>query len=247
MKCVIVIPARSDSKRFPGKLLEVVDGRTILEHTVRNARRCIFAMSSEYVVVAAADTRIYDIADSFRDEKNLPLCRVEQTEMVHNCGTSRVAEIIRSRYGVAEKDDTVVNLQADEPTITGPDLDRLISEHEKHKPAVTTMSYDEKGGVRVVTDKVGTAQWFSRCDLPGSQRHAGVYVFHRESILALSFLRCEAERAESLEQLAWLYDGAQINVVHSEGFHAQIDDEVGLQYFMDMLDARKEAEAENHG
>ena len=54
---LIVIPARYESTRFPGKPLVNINGKTMLQ---RVCERCIEASSLKNVIVATDDTRIVD-------------------------------------------------------------------------------------------------------------------------------------------------------------------------------------------
>ena len=91
-----IIPARYASSRFPGKLLELLDGRPILQHVVE---KCRLVNRLADVIVATDDQRI---ADALAD-----VCRVEMTREDHPSGTDRVAEVVQ-RFELG----AVVNVQA---------------------------------------------------------------------------------------------------------------------------------------
>ena len=57
-----IIPARYDSSRFPGKPLELLDGKPLIEHVVS---QCRLAKRLSEVIVATDDQRIADVAARF--------------------------------------------------------------------------------------------------------------------------------------------------------------------------------------
>jgi 3-deoxy-manno-octulosonate cytidylyltransferase (CMP-KDO synthetase) len=69
------------------------------------------------VIVATDDSRIADHCRGFGAD-------VRMTSADHPSGTDRVAEVARGWEGAA---DVVVNLQGDEPLVTGSALDRLVA------------------------------------------------------------------------------------------------------------------------
>ena len=79
-----IIPARYDSSRFPGKPLELLDGKPLIEHVVS---QCRLAKRLSEVIVATDDQRIADVAARF--------CRVEMTRADHASGSDRVAEVAK--------------------------------------------------------------------------------------------------------------------------------------------------------
>jgi len=60
----VVIPARYNSARLPGKLLKNIHGKTLIEHTYSNA----MLSAVKRVNIATDDERISDIAKAFDEE-----------------------------------------------------------------------------------------------------------------------------------------------------------------------------------
>ncbi len=113
MEIVAVIPARFASTRLPGKPLLSDTGRPLIQHVVEAAQR---ATKLERIIVATDDLRIAEAVTRFGGE-------VMMTRADHPTGTDRVAE-------VAARIDTariIVNLQGDEPEITGQALDQVVA------------------------------------------------------------------------------------------------------------------------
>ena len=81
MNFKVVIPARFESTRFPGKLLSTINGQTIINHVINVAQRS----GASEVIVATDDERI---AQSVKN----PECEVIMTSTNHQSGTDRIAE-----------------------------------------------------------------------------------------------------------------------------------------------------------
>ena len=83
---VVVIPARFESTRLPGKPLADIAGAPMIEHVYRRAAE---APGIDAVVVATDDARIADAVTAFGGA-------VRMTDPSHRTGTDRIAEIARS-------------------------------------------------------------------------------------------------------------------------------------------------------
>ncbi len=82
MQTVIIIPARYESSRFPGKPLALIDGLPMIGQVILRARKI---PDVSQVVVATDDLRIAESAISFKAE-------VVMTRADLRSGTDRVAE-----------------------------------------------------------------------------------------------------------------------------------------------------------
>src|SRR3954466_5802330 len=133
-QAAVIIPARWESTRFPGKPLHVIAGKPLVQHVWE---RCREARGIERIIVATDDARIAEAATAFGAE-------VAMTSPTHQSGTDRIAEAAATLAGVTH----VVNVQGDEPLIDGalitelaetllaePDLDMITAAHEIDDPA----------------------------------------------------------------------------------------------------------------
>ena len=112
MKIIAVIPARYNSKRFPGKLLKKIGKRTIIEQTYLSTYKTgLF----DDVYVATDNEKIYSLIHSAGGKVIL-----SDREFV--CGTDRIASAV-SKLDV----DIVINVQGDEPFIDKNSLLLLIN------------------------------------------------------------------------------------------------------------------------
>lgn len=213
----VVIPARYDSARLPGKPLRKLAGKTMLEHVWRIAR----GSGAMEVIVATDDRRIYHAATGLGADAVM-------TAPTHPSGTDRIAEVARERRWPA--DTIVVNVQCDEPMLPPRLIDQvaatLSDEGDMATLAVpmdTHDAVDDPNVVKVVMDRAGRALYFSRAPVPfhrenpadprGMHRHIGLYAYRVEALRRLCALPpCELERIERLEQLRALHAGMRIDI-----------------------------------
>jgi 3-deoxy-manno-octulosonate cytidylyltransferase (CMP-KDO synthetase) len=114
MKFIAIIPARYASTRFPGKPLELIKGKPMVQHVYDKA---VDSALFEKVIVATDDDRIQSAVHNFGGE-------VIMTHSYHQSGTDRCGEVIN---GLEEAFDVVVNIQGDEPFIQQEQLEELVS------------------------------------------------------------------------------------------------------------------------
>src|SRR6187549_992911 len=108
----VVIPARFDSSRLPGKALLPLAGKPMLQWVHERAR----ASAASEVIVATDDERIAVAARGFNAD-------IAMTARTHVSGTDRIAEVAATR-GWADA-DIVVNVQGDEPLIPPRVIDQV--------------------------------------------------------------------------------------------------------------------------
>ncbi len=219
----VVIPARLGSTRLPGKLLLRQTGKTLIQHTYEAACRASRPLG---VCVATDSRQIFDEVCSFGG-------RAVMTDPQAPSGTDRVAEVARDLHDA----DIVVNVQGDEPEITGQAIDRLVELLEATPdvsmatlaaPIRSRGQLEDLACVKVVFDRRGRALYFSRSPIPHARRwddsllaaapprfyqHLGIYAYRREFLLRLAELPPSAlEQVEQLEQLRVLEAGEPILV-----------------------------------
>jgi len=217
----IVIPARYASSRFPGKPLEVIHGKTMLQHVYQVAKKS----SARSIIIATDDVRIKKVADDFCDQ-------VIMTSNQHQSGTDRLAEVCQIKQWT--ENEIVVNLQGDEPLTPAELLHQVASNlHENERASIATLTtpitdvseLHDTNIVKVVSDVNGFALYFSRAmipfqrdkneldSLPIYQRHLGIYAYRVSFLNAYTLLpQSDIEMIEKLEQLRALYYGHKIHV-----------------------------------
>lgn len=108
----VVIPSRFASTRLPGKPLQMIAGKPMVQHVWEQACKS----SAQRVVVATDDARIVEACKAFGAEVLL-------TRAGHESGTDRLAEVA-TQLGLAS-DAIVVNVQGDEPMIPPRVIDQV--------------------------------------------------------------------------------------------------------------------------
>lgn len=224
---VLILPARYESSRFPGKPLAEISGRPLIEWVYRRARE---VRGADGVVVATDHPAIAEAVEKFGG-------RAVMTSGSHRTGTDRVAEVAQGLDC-----DIVVNLQGDEPVFPPALIEEMVAIAARSEkvdivtachPVFDPAELENPNFVKVVMDRTGRALYFSRLPIPlGSAashgdpavqgevpvgyRHIGVYVFRRSSLLRLSRLpQAPLEVSEGLEQLRALEHGMVIHVVET--------------------------------
>jgi 3-deoxy-manno-octulosonate cytidylyltransferase (CMP-KDO synthetase) len=216
----VVIPARYDSSRLPGKALLPLAGKPMLQWVHERARS---ARAAE-VIIATDDERIATAARNFGAE-------VAMTARTHVSGTDRIAEVAAARDWADA--DIVVNVQGDEPLIPPAVIDQvaqLLASHPRADMATLAARIDQLADfndpnvVKVACDTGGRALYFSRAPIPwnrdtpttlttASFRHIGIYAYHVGALRRLASLPASRlEQIEKLEQLRALENGLEIRV-----------------------------------
>lgn len=218
MKAIGVIPARYGSSRFPGKPLQLILGKPMIQWVYEAAIKseCI-----DEVIVATDDERILKCVEAFHGN-------VVMTGEC-SCGTERVYEAVKDIPC-----DIVVNIQGDEPLIISQIIDKLIQEFFDEKIVMATLKRkiideDEVGNcnvVKVITDLNSDAIYFSRSIVPFHRNkevnhkvyaHIGIYAYTKEFLEQyVSMKTTYLESVEQLEQLRVIENGYKIRVIETE-------------------------------
>ena len=216
----IVIPARFDSSRLPGKALLPLAGKPMLQWVHERAH----GSGAVEVYIATDDERIATAARHFGAD-------VAMTARTHVSGTDRIAEVATTRGWKDE--DIVVNVQGDEPLIPPAIIDqvaKLLAANPRADIGTLAVKIDSVGElndpnvVKVACDSGGRALYFSRAPIPFNRdapatltpatlRHVGIYAYRVAALKRLAALSpTRLELIEKLEQLRALENGLEIRV-----------------------------------
>lgn len=226
MTVAVIIPARYESIRFPGKPLAQIAGKTMIEWV---ALAACGSKLADKVIVATDDQRI----------SNQITARVSVvvTSKKHKCGTDRVCEVVKKDPEIK----FVVNLQGDEPLMPPDYIDKVIEPLLKSEakmvslvtPITSTDELNNPNIVKAVMDNEGFALYFSRSEIPFNKgkrkdiqyfRHIGIYAYTRETILQFSLLpQSQLEISEQLEQLRALENGIKIKLYVVQKAYPSVD------------------------
>jgi len=221
-KSAIIVPCRLESTRFPRKLLYSIKGRPLLLWVAERIRR----EAPEFPLYFAVDDRL--LADCVTSHGFQAI----MTGVQHQSGTDRIAEANRTIRA-----DFVINVQADEPLVTGAQIRSLaeliagpVDMATLATPFKTSADFANPNQVKVVLRKDGRALYFSRSPMPFPRerggvvddawvlanpvrKHLGLYAYKAALIENFAKLPLgQLEQIEKLEQLRVLENGYDIAV-----------------------------------
>ena len=227
-KVIAVIPARYNSTRFPGKMMEILGNRTLITTTYQNVLET--GLFDE--VFVATDSEL--IFDEISKNGGKAVMTGE-----HETGSDRIAEAVQNIDC-----DIVINVQGDEPFLKKEPLKQLIDvfyKDDKKEISLASLKIQLReseeirnpNNVKVITDNNGFALYFSRSVIPFQRelsydvtyyKHIGVYAFRKEALLKFSSLEMTPlEISEKLEQLRYLENGMKIKMVETDFVGIGID------------------------
>ncbi|MFI3256150.1 MAG: 3-deoxy-manno-octulosonate cytidylyltransferase [Psittacicella sp.] len=213
---IVIIPARFQSSRFPGKPLVDIYSKPMIQRVFEQAEKA----NPKRIIIATDNDQIYSIASSFCNE-------VVMTKSSHQSGIERISEVIETLN--INKDEIIVNLQGDEPLIPPENIIQVAS-NIKDTIAISTLAYpieDQKDVsnpniVKVIKDFNNKAIYFSRSKIPFNRdnysnntylRHIGLYAYKASYINTyINYPSSILEESEKLEQLRAIYYGDKIYV-----------------------------------
>ncbi|MEP3836838.1 MAG: 3-deoxy-manno-octulosonate cytidylyltransferase [Algibacter sp.] len=229
MKIISMIPARYAASRFPGKLMQDLGGKTVIQRTY------------EATVATNLFDDVFVVTDSdiiYKEIENIG-GNVIMSKKEHECGSDRIAEAVETMDV-----DVVVNVQGDEPFTDKESLMKLIEvfkeDAKKEVDLASLMVHitnsdeiNNPNTVKVVIDQSNFALYFSRSPIPYPRdksvnvkyyKHKGVYAFRKQAILDFYKLPMQVlEASEKLEQLRYLEYGKRIKMVETDVEGVEID------------------------
>jgi len=221
MKIIAVIPARYDSVRFPGKLMQKLVDQTVIWTTYQNVQNT--GLFEDVFVATDSDIIFKEISQ--KSGKSVLTGK-------HETGSDRIAEAIKNIDC-----DIVINVQGDEPFLKKEPLEQLINVFRDDRDKEISLAslkikfkQDENpqdpNHVKVITDSNDFALYFSRSLIPYSReksieveyfRHVGVYAFRREALLKFALLpQKPLEIVEKIECIRYLEYGMKIKLVETD-------------------------------
>jgi 3-deoxy-manno-octulosonate cytidylyltransferase (CMP-KDO synthetase) len=213
---IAVIPARHASVRLPGKPLADIGGKPMVQHVAERAKEA--GLVTRVVVVTdheevAAAVRKFG-GEAVMTPADLP------------SGSDRIAFFAKTLPG----NPILVNVQGDEPFVTGAMIDAAARPLVDDADVVTATVVAPISGAAELADPAvvkvavalnGDALYFSRSPIPYNRdggpctvyRHFGLYAYRRDFLLKVaSWAPTPLETAEKLEQLRILEHGFRIRV-----------------------------------
>ena len=202
MTTAILIPARYNSSRFPGKMMEKLNGVPLVEHV--------------YNICAATGLDTYVLTDHQDIYNYMGAKRCLMTQDAEN-GTERCMQVIDEVLQY----DRYINVQGDMPDITE-DIIRAVEKELRRSDvstAYTPMDFNLRSDpncVKMIHSR-GRAHWFLRASLTYGDHHLGIYGYNREAkAMYNASTKFIEEDIEKLEQLRWIQNGMRIGAVEVE-------------------------------
>lgn len=221
---IVVIPVRMASKRFPGKPLINIKGKSMVSRVWESAVKA----NVGDVLVACCDKQVKE----HLEEKKIPNI---MTKKNLRSGTDRVYSALQ-KSGMIHKYNYIINLQGDLPNISFVDIRKLVllirNKRSKMATLVTRIKEEkkiiDKNIVKVALSKESygyRAVYFSREAIPYNANkyfeHIGIYAYDKITLKEfVSLKEGTIEKLESLEQLRALENGIKIdaNIVNNSPF-----------------------------
>ncbi len=224
-----MIPARYSASRFPGKLMQDLEGKPVITRTYEATLAT--QLFDDVIVVTDSDI-IYN-------EINAIGGKAMMSKKEHECGSDRIAEAVEFMDV-----DIVVNVQGDEPFTEVASLKKLIkvfkADDKKEVDLASLMVHitdldeiNNPNTVKVIVDQKNFALYFSRSPIPFPRdkaveakyyKHKGVYAFRKQALLdfyRLPMLMLEA--SEKIECIRYLEYGKRIKMVETNVQGVEID------------------------
>lgn len=226
--CLIVIPARYGSQRYPGKVLAPLAGKPVIQWCWEAAVKAGLGP----VIVATEHEKVLAACKAFGAAAVLTSPRCQS-------GTDRVREAARG-----SKAGFIINIQGDEPFMKAAVLKKAFLKLKASPDcqigtACTRIAdkadIENPNCVKVAMSAAGRALYFSRCPVPFHHplsdlkgypyyRHYGLYIYRREALERFVKLKpSPLERLERLEQLRALENGLRIAVAEVPALGPAID------------------------
>ena len=214
---LIVIPARLQATRLPGKPLAEIAGEPMIVHVWRRA----MAAEAGRVVVATDSEEITAAVRNAGGETVM-------TRADHPSGSDRVFEAI-NRVDPDAGNDIIVNLQGDLPLLEPRLVTDCIAPLREKGPDIATLAAeitepgerDNPNVVKVIGSPLSAARlralYFTRATAPHGDgplyHHIGIYAYRRPALERfVSMPPSPLEKREKLEQLRALEGGMRIDV-----------------------------------
>ena len=240
MNCVLIIPARYKSSRFPGKPLTLINGKSMIR---RVHDQCLKAVSRDSIYVATEDKRIADHCI----ENNMQFLMTSDDCLT---GTDRLCEVSKM-----VKADYYINIQGDEPLFNPIDIKNLILELNKEKTLYdvycgyctiesrdTFFSFNMP---KVIFNKRKELIYISRAPIPSNKknvfnkgfRQVCGYAFSKKSLEIFDIKsKTYFESIEDIELLRFLELGVKVKMVEMSNKSIPVDIKEDIEKVLFALD-----------
>jgi 3-deoxy-manno-octulosonate cytidylyltransferase (CMP-KDO synthetase) len=223
---LLIIPARMESSRFPGKLLKKINNYEVIKYVWL---RCVKAVNKNDIFIATGDKEI------------IHFCQKEKINYIKtskNCltGSDRIIEIAKNI-----KKDFYINVQGDEIFVEPDSIKKVIKFCRKLKNKFIVNAYTDINSYqeyknlnvpKVVFNKFGNLMYMSRSPLPSSKirefqksyKQVCIYAYPRDIILKIKKnVKTAIEKIEDIEILRFVESGHLVKMIKVKGSRLSID------------------------
>lgn len=229
MKVISMIPARYGASRFPAKLMQDLDGKTVILRTYQATVNT--GLFDDVYVVTDSDIIYKEIVSNGG--------KAIMSKKEHQSGSDRIAEAVEDLDV-----DIVVNVQGDEPFTEKESLQKVLEvfrtdvkkEIDLASLMVEIHDWEEISNpntVKVIVDQNNFALYFSRSPIPYPRdkeagvryfKHKGIYAFRKQALLDFYNLPMQfLEATEKIECIRYLEYGKRIKMVETTVEGVEID------------------------
>ena len=214
MTVIGIIPSRYYSSRFPGKPLENILGKSMIQRVYEQAIKS----KLDKVVVATDDHRIFNEVRSFNGE-------VVMTSSNHISGTERCLEAINK---INSKHEIIINIQGDEPFINPAQINQLINSFNSEEIEISTLAkpieseeiFFDPNKIKVTINNKKAISFDRIINSEFKKeifyKHIGIYAYRSKILKKICLLSPSSlEIKYGLEQLRWLQNGIDIVVLET--------------------------------
>ena len=227
-KISIIIPARFNSKRLPGKPLAKICGKELIIHV---AEKCSKVVGSENLYIATDSQKIKKkvLENSYN---------VIMTSTKCLTGTDRVAQASKK-----VKSNIFINVQGEEPLVSPKDIKKIIAAKKKY-PKYIICGFSEitkkedpfsRNIPKVVLNKFNELIYISRAVVPSSKnkkdkikylKQVCIYAFNkRELYKFMNYKRKgEVEKIEDIEILRFFDLGFKVKMIKLKANTIAVDE-----------------------
>ena len=215
--CLILVPARYGSTRFPGKPLALIHKKPMISYVVENCKNS----KMDYAIVT-------DNSEIEEFVKSIDGTVVRVDDEIET-GSERIALAFERFFKGSKNYDYIINVQGDEPLLNADVINKLVDEHRNSNFDIYTgvkkrnskeSEYLNPNVVKCVKSEItNQCLYFSRASLPFIRedessewfQHIGIYSYKTKALEKFVTLSTSnLEKQERLEQLRALENGLTI-------------------------------------
>lgn len=229
MKVIAMIPARYSASRFPAKLMQDLDGKTVILRTYQATLNT--ELFDDVFVVTDSDIIFNEIVSNGG--------KAIMSKKEHQSGSDRIAEAVEDLDV-----NIVVNVQGDEPFTEKESLQKILevfkTDYNKDIDLASLMveihdweEISNPNTVKVIVNQHNFALYFSRSPIPYPRdkeagvryfKHKGIYAFRKQALLDFYKLPMRyLEATEKIECIRYLEYGKRIKMVETTVEGVEID------------------------